>query len=157
MLEYIGGLLLVAAGAAMGDNAARTLSRREKELRDLKGLLEQIAVYLESYRLSTKEIFDRIAEKGGVYSEAFRLRGEDITIETANAIRTSGLEMCGRFAEYIEGFGRTDLSGQLAQNKIFMHDVSCEYDKAVEKRKKYSRIYRAAGISSGIIVALLLI
>ena len=157
MLEIIGMILLTAAGAAVGDEAARSLARFEKELKDLLSLLDEVGILLSSCSLSTEEIFIRIGESEYVYSHSFHCEGDDITDKVSACLRTSGLAMCGELAGYISRFGETDLEGQLARNGLLRHEVSLAYDAAAEKRKKFSNIYRVGGFSAGLVAALLLI
>jgi stage III sporulation protein AB len=145
------------AGAAAGENGAYQLRKREDEIRELSGLMSQIDIYLTSCRLDTAGIFERIASENGSYNELFRSRDVNITECVSSRIRTSGLEMCETFADLIEKFGHTDLDGQIAQNALFNVEVSAELEKAQTAREKYTRIYRAAGLSVGLTAALILI
>lgn len=157
MLGAIGCILLTAAGAAAGENAVYQLKKREGELRELNSLMSQIDIYLTSCRLDTAGIFERISAEKGSYNALFKLRDDNITECVASRIRTSGLEMCEPFADLIEKFGHTDLEGQLSQNALFKVEVSAALEKAQTAREKYTRIYRAAGLSSGLTAALILI
>ena len=157
MFGAVGAVLMTASGALAGDSLAAELIRRENELKELLEILDMNEIYLSSCRLSTREIFDRISFGTSVYARCFRKLGEDITHDAAENLRQSGLAMCERFADNIENFGCTDLDGQLAQNGLIRSDVKREYESACEKRRKYTGIYRAAGLSAGMIAALLLI
>ncbi|EXM38615.1 hypothetical protein RASY3_15725 [Ruminococcus albus SY3] len=157
MLGAIGFLLLTAAGAAAGENAVYLLKKREEELRELSALMSQIDICLTSCRLDTAGIFRRISSEKGSYNALFTTEDVNITECVSSRIRSSGLEMCEAFADLIARFGSTDLDGQLAQNALFTAEVSAALEKAHDKREKYTRIYRAAGISVGLTTALILI
>lgn len=157
MLGLIGGLMVAAAGWSVGEHAAHELYLREEHLKELGELLDRIEIYLSSYRMSSEEIFGRICSGGGVYGSLFAVSGRDITAEIAARIRTSGAEMGEELADYIESFGSTDLEGQLAQNRLLRFEVKKSFDQARDRRERFSKIYRTAGISAGLTVALLLI
>lgn len=157
MLSVIGCILLTAAGAAAGENAVFILKKREDELRELSSLMSQMDIYLTSCRLDTTGIFERISKEEGRYNILFAEAEGDITECVSSRIRTSKLEMCDSFADLILRFGHTDLEGQLAQNSLFRIEIDAELEKAHTAVEKYTRIYRAAGISAGLIVALFMI
>lgn len=157
MLGFIGALLIAAAGAVVGETAAHGLFLREKRLKELAELLDRIEIFLSSYHMSTEELFGRIYEENGGYAELFAPCGRDITAETSDRIRTSGLELSCELADYIESFGSTDLEGQLAQNKLMRMEAGNALAQARDARERYSKIYRIGGLSAGLTAALLLI
>ncbi|SEK25829.1 stage III sporulation protein AB [Ruminococcus albus] len=157
MLGVIGCLLLTASGAAAGENAVYRLKKREDELRELSAIMSKIDICITSCRLDTAGIFRRISEEKGSYSSFFVSDDVNITECVSSLIRTSGLEMCEAFADLIARFGHTDIDGQLAQNALFRAEVNTALEKAHMAREKYTRIYRAAGISAGLTAALILI
>ena len=157
MLGVIGCLLLTASGAAAGENLAYQLKKREDELRELSGIMSQIDICLTSCRLDTAGIFERISAEKGSYTSLFASDDVNITECVSSRIRSSGLELCEPFADLIARFGHTDIDGQLAQNALFRAEVNAALEKAHMAREKYTRIYRAAGISAGLTAALLLL
>ena len=157
MLGVIGCLLLIASGAAAGENAVYRLKKREDELRELSEIMSQIDICLTSCRLDTAGIFERISAEKGSYTSLFASDDVNITECVSSRIRSSGLELCEPFADLIARFGHTNLDGQLAQNALFMAEVSAALEKAHAAKEKYTRIYRAAGISAGLTAALLLL
>jgi stage III sporulation protein AB len=157
VLGVIGCILLTAAGAAAGENAVYGLKKHESELGELNGLMSRMDIYLTSCRLDTAELFERISCDNGCYSALFAAAEGDVTCCVSERIRTSGLEMCDALADLIAGFGCTDLEGQLSQNSLLECEVAAALEKAHDRREKYTRIYRAAGVSAGLAAALLLI
>ena len=157
MLGTIGCILLAVAGWLAGENAVYRLKRRVDELCELSELMSQIDIYLTSCHLDTAGIFERISAEKGSYKAFFSSADVNITESVSSQIRSSGLEMCEPFADLIEKFGHTDLEGQLSQNALFKVEVSAALEKAQTAREKYTRIYRAAGLSAGLTAALILI
>ena len=157
MLGLMGILLMTGSGCLIGETFVSHLKDRELQLSELYELLERFGIYLSSDALSTEELFERIFSEKGHYSSLFRSEHTDITKRAAERIRSSNLAMSESFADYIADFGCTDLDGQMAKNEMLKREVGAEYRNACEKRRRYSRIYRAAGLSVGLMAALMII
>ena len=157
MLELLGALFLAAAGLYTGMTALNDLKIKERQLKEVVGIVERTGIYLSSCRLTTAEIFARLSHENTCYSDLFTCTGTEPAKETSAQMRASGLAYCTEFADYLEDLGSTDLEGELAKNRLFTVEAKTALSQAEDKRKKYSRIYPAAGLSAGLTAALLLL
>lgn len=151
MLGVTGAVLLVLSGAAAGDASASSLVLKEHQLAQLINILEKTEIYLSSELLGTNEIFDRLASLGNDYSSYFGAP------DPVSLLRSSSLEMSSDLADYLESFGHTDLSGQLAQNTLFLNEVRDRHASAAERRDKLCRLRRVIGLCAGIMAGILFV
>ncbi|MBQ8965251.1 stage III sporulation protein AB [Ruminococcus sp.] len=157
MLRLIASLFITVSGFLCGEYFAERARIRKCQLKELVTMLGHMEIWLTSYGMSTEELFMEIYRKGGNYGRLFSVKSNHFTDDISSDIRTSSLEMKDKLADYIAGFGKTDLKGQLSLHRLFSYEVDTEYKNAAASYDRYAKLYRVGGLSVGIMAALLLL
>lgn len=147
MIKLCGFFCLILSTTLAGFSFAKNIEERYSQQKLSLKMLDEIEIYLEYGVMTKDEIFTRIYE-----NHSYDILREERLNETS-LIQTEK----SRLFEFYKSFGKTDLQGQLKYLEMvraFFKESNAEL-KEIKNNK--CRLYRTAGILSGIMVSLLLV
>ena len=167
-MGWIGGLLLVVAGAGMGLYAAHRLRRQVVFLETCDRLLQALWQEMNNTAQPMSDLWRRLAQSEG-------LRTFSLVRDTAAALETSPFAVAfGAAVEraadagailpatreillaFGEGCGHTDLEGQHAHIAYYRTQLAAQQEEARRRYREQGRVYRVLGLTGGVALALLL-
>ncbi|MCY0876345.1 MAG: stage III sporulation protein AB [Firmicutes bacterium] len=173
LLQWLGSGTVVAGTASLGGKMAERFHKRPQELRELAGLLRQLAAEISYARVPLTEALERIGRFApraspvrAVLAEAGeRLQTPGITLEEAwNGALQSRFANTSLSAEdrlILAALGETlGQSGAAEQAGLLAAAVAQLVDRereAVRDRDRYARVYLTVGVLVGALIVVLLI
>lgn len=167
-MGWIGGLLMVVAGAGMGVYASHCLRRRVVFLEMCGRLLQTLWQEMSYTALPMPALWQRLAQ-----NESFAMFSlvQDVAKElpytTFAAAFSSAVKQAEEegallppvrqlLLEFGEGCGHTDLTGQQAHMEYYRAMLSAQEEAARCVWKEKGRMYRVLGVAGGVALMLLL-
>lgn len=171
MIKLTGAILIVIATTWTGFEAARRLSERTRQLRNLKSALLSLEAEIMYGHTPLHEASRRLAgqmpEPLAAFFASFadRLTNTETTVKGAwedslselrrNAALKSGeLEIMRQFGETL---GRHDKTSQQKHIQLTITHLEREEADAKEKQMKYEKMVKSLGFLSGLLLVILLI
>lgn len=166
MRRFIGGILIVAASAAVGMAKVRDLKRRRDSLRELLSSFELLQAEITFKKTALPEAFARLAlnkRTGALFKGVCEglgagvdsaweksldrcVRGLCLSAEDRDLMRS----MAGRL-------GKTDTAGQLAHIGYISERLKAQERAAAEEYRGQAGLYGTGSILVGVLSVLLLI
>lgn len=171
-IKILGGLLVIASAGSLGIAFANRYSRRPKELRILRSLLQLLETEILYGATPLPIAFKNIASKAENIWHRFFLNisdnlagGSYYTVSSAwnNAVEANLLEssLIRMDIALIKGFGNvlgsSDKTDQQKHFKLFYTQLEQQELLAEEERKKTEKMYRSLGFLIGTAIFIILI
>ncbi|PLR85993.1 stage III sporulation protein SpoAB [Bacillus canaveralius] len=170
MLKLIGAVLIIIATTWTGFEAARHLSERPRQLRQLKSALQSLEAEIMYGHTPLHEASRRLAAQLpkplSLFFEAFanKLTESETTVKAAweeslnhiwklTALKLGEFEIMKQFGETL---GRHDRHSQQKQIILTLSHLEREEADARDKQAKYERMVKSLGFLSGLLVIILL-
>lgn len=159
-----GALILIAAGTLAGYVESHKLTER---VRQLEAFLRFLSAAQTEIRFSGLPV-ERIVQRHGTELEFLRICGETCAqggfftsawqAGVARGTKGRGLlsEDVALLNGFGEGFGASDVDGQLAHCALYTQLIGERLKNAREEKEKKSKLYQMLGIFSGMVAALVL-
>lgn len=160
----MGALILIAAGTLAGYAESHKLTERVQQL---EAFLRFLSAAQTEIRFSGLPV-EQIIQRHGGELEFLRLCGESCLqggyfiaswqAGVANGTKGRGLhsEDIALFNGFGEGFGASDVDGQLSHCAMYTQLVGERLKNAREEKEKKFKLYQMLGIFSGMVAALVL-
>lgn len=147
MFKLIGALGVISSCGFLGFSFASKIEKRLYNTGKIINMLEEFEIFLNYGVMTKQEIFGKIFEKNEYSDYSEEKISECVLSEDEKAA----------VKDFYRQFGTTDLQGQLSAVLMYkkLFEESYKDQKAVKENK--CRLYRTAGILSGIFICLLLV
>lgn len=154
-------MCLLFAGTAAGCLQSRKLRDRRDCLRGFLSFLSEVKTEISYAGVPVEELLERHGRTLDFLLPYFQARqnGENFLQAWSRVVQNSLLlpQDKALLRGFGEGFGATDLQGQLSHCALYEELTRKELDAAEELYKKKGKLYRMLGVCIGAIVALVLI
>ena len=161
MLKVLGAVCLIFAGAAAGCLQSRKLREHRDRLQAFLKFLNEVKTEIAYAGVPVEEILERHGKNIDFLLPYFQARqnGEDFLQAWGKAAGSDLLLPQERtlLRNFGEGFGATDMQGQLSHCALYEELTHKELDTAEEIYKRKGKLYRMLGVCVGAIRALVLI
>ena len=170
-MKYLGMLLILTAGTALGANAGSSLRKRYHSWMELKMLVGVLKGELQYGSDPLAVIFERLSEKTeGTFGSFFHETAKEMEApgngslmsvlqeNAKNCLGTSGLtpkEQC-HLVKICTLMGSLDREAQLMTLEGYLDTIRQEEQLALEKVKQKETMYRCLGFMGGLFCAVLL-
>jgi len=171
MIKIIGAVFILIATTWTGFEAARHLSERPRQLRQLKSALQSLEAEIMYGHTPLHEASRRLAAQLtkplSWFFEGFsnRLMSSETTVKAAweeslkevwklTALKQGELEILKQFGETL---GRHDRTSQQKHIQLAITHLEREEADACDKQIKYERMVKSLGFLSGLLLVILLI
>lgn len=171
MIKIIGAVFILIATTWTGFEAARHLSERPRQLRQLKSALQSLEAEImyghTPLHEASRRLAAQITKPLSWFFEAFsnRLMSSETTVKAAweeslkevwklTALKQGELEILKQFGETL---GRHDRTSQQKHIQLAITHLEREEADACDKQIKYERMVKSLGFLSGLLLVILLI
>lgn len=172
LLKIAGSIIVILSCSFMGFILSGDCSKRPRQLRELRSLLQMFENQISYLSDVITEAFERIGRIGGNGTGIFFRRTVEI-LKQGNAANASeawekAVRQCIRTTalnkedeEILLSFGKllgnTDIEGQVKNIRLTLDQLALQEDKAEDSKKKNENMYRSLGMLGGIAVVLVLL
>lgn len=170
MVKIIGACLILIATTWAGFEAARHLTERPRQLRQLKSALQSLEAEImyghTPLHEASRRLANQLAKPLSWFFEGFstKLTTTETTVKEAwddsldevwklTALRQGELEILKQFGETL---GRHDRLSQQQQIRLALTHLDREEGDAHEKQAKYEKMLKSLGFLSGLLLVILL-
>ncbi|MDD4807924.1 MULTISPECIES: stage III sporulation protein AB [Caproicibacterium] len=161
MLRILGALCLVFAGTAAGCLQSRKLRLRRDRAQDFLQFLSAAKAEISCTAAPVQDIVEHHGRKLDFLAPYFTAieAGEPFTQAWQKASSDSSLTPQERvlLRNFGEGFGATDMQGQLAHCTLYEELTRQELEESQKTYQKDGKLYRMLGVCGGLIFALVLL
>jgi stage III sporulation protein AB len=161
LLKAVGALCLIFAGTAAGCLQSRKLRRRRDRLQAFLQFLAEAKTEISYTAAPVEEIVERHGKKLSFLQPYFQAvqEGQPFVQAWRKAAANPALTPQERvlLRDFGEGFGATDVQGQLAHCSLYEELTRQELGEAQKTYQKDGRLYRMLGVCAGLIFALVLL
>lgn len=171
MLKLLGAIIIMAATTWTGFEAARNLSQRPRQLRQLKSSLQSLEAEIMYGHTPLHEAARRLAAQFSkplsIFFEKFSalLTDTETTVKEAwevsltevwklTALKQGEFEIMKQFGETL---GRHDRKSQQKQIMLTLVHLEREETEARERQRKYEKMMKSLGFLTGLLLIILLI
>ncbi|WML47565.1 stage III sporulation protein SpoIIIAB [Neobacillus sp. PS3-34] len=171
MMKIIGAIFIIAATTWTGFEAARHLSERPRQLRQLKSALQSLEAEImyghTPLHEAARRLSTQLSKPLSWFFEAFakKLTGTETTVKEAwesslkevwkmTALKQGEFEIMNQFGETL---GRHDRYSQQKQIMLTLSHLEREEADASERQAKYEKMVKSLGFLSGLLLTILLI
>jgi stage III sporulation protein AB len=171
MIKLIGAIIIIVASTWGGFEAAKTLTARPRQLRQLKSALQSLEAEIMYGHTPLHEAARRLsAQTSKPLSQFFAAFAEKLTysettvkdaweeslkeIWKLTALKQSEFEIMKQFGETL---GRHDRHSQQKQIMLTLTHLEREEADARDKQARYEKMVKSLGFLSGLLLVILLI
>ncbi|MGE7601264.1 stage III sporulation protein SpoIIIAB [Peribacillus sp. NPDC097675] len=170
MFKLIGAVIIILATTWSGFEAAKKLSLRPRQLRQLKVAMQSLEAEIMYGQTPLKEASQKLSKQMpkplSVFFETFakRLNSGETTVKEAwddslkriwqsLALKQGEFEILSQFGETL---GKSDRYQQQKQIMLTMAHLEREEGDALERQNKYEKMMKSLGFLSGLLLIILL-
>lgn len=169
-MKWIGAVLLICATTLIGFDRASKLSKRPKEIIQIKHALQILEAEIVYSQATLSEAFNKIAQQLPS-PVAILFQRVATELQTSSDLTKTWIEQVNYFlmhaslsqdeAEVLKQFGKTLGQHDITQQKKYIQLALTHLDRilteAQENHQRYGKMYKNLGVLAGLFLVLLLI